>query len=316
MIEPFDVVNPFNCDVSLNQVSISKYRCKLIIAKVDSAKELEDNEVLEKLVPLTDVGFEILVYLDSVPRGKLTFVFTFPILDLGIWIVDSEATVLLWCVAADWFTVRLGSLVLIATAMGLLFFNQSQHTPKPPLDEEDSSLDKILDDLFRIRAENIKKIEREVPHRCDDITDYEDSDHDDGELPDLSTFSAINKFASVCEHVKENIDANTARELQEVQVKDVEMDKDYDIYHSNTEETLQWSLAKDPFLVLMEPKDYFEGSGNKEMGVELVQVDAHGVVLGLYLATGKHFKSGLVGYQADDDDGLFLSCGCCSWKQT
>nr|GEY13631.1 hypothetical protein [Tanacetum cinerariifolium] len=35
-------------------------------------------------------------------------------------------------------------------------------------------------------------------------------------------------------------------------------------------------------------------------------VDAHGVVLGLYLAIGKHFKSGLVGYHADDDDGLEL----------
>ncbi|GJW94787.1 hypothetical protein Tco_0174459 [Tanacetum coccineum] len=39
---------------------------------------------------------------------------------------------------------------------------------------------------------------------------------------------------------------------------------------------------------------------------KLVPVDAHGVVLGLYLATGKHFKSGLVRYRADDDDGLEL----------
>ncbi|GJS80202.1 hypothetical protein Tco_0730083 [Tanacetum coccineum] len=40
--------------------------------------------------------------------------------------------------------------------------------------------------------------------------------------------------------------------------------------------------------------------------VELVQFDAHGVMLGLYLATRKHFKSGLVRYHADDDDGLEL----------
>ncbi|GJV31168.1 hypothetical protein Tco_1391568 [Tanacetum coccineum] len=39
---------------------------------------------------------------------------------------------------------------------------------------------------------------------------------------------------------------------------------------------------------------------------ELAQVDTHGVGLGLYLATGKHLKSGLVGYHADDDDGLEL----------
>ncbi|GJS24619.1 hypothetical protein Tco_0453251 [Tanacetum coccineum] len=37
----------------------------------------------------------------------------------------------------------------------------------------------------------------------------------------------------------------------------------------------------------------------------LVQVDAHKVLLGLYLATRKHFESGLVGYHADDD-GLEL----------
>ncbi|GKA29401.1 hypothetical protein Tco_0715646 [Tanacetum coccineum] len=119
--------------------------------------------------------------------------------------------------------------------------------------------------------------------------------------------------------VKENINANTTRELEEVQVEDVEMDEDYDIYHSNPEETLQWSLAKDPFLVLMELRDQsnvMHQTTLSSISNELVQVDAHGVVLGLYLATGKHFKSGLVGYHADDNDGLFLSCGCCSRKRT
>ncbi|GJS25330.1 hypothetical protein Tco_0453962 [Tanacetum coccineum] len=100
------------------------------------------------------------------------------------------------------------------------------------MDKEDSSLDEILDDLFRIGEENIRKIEHEVPNRCDDITDYEDSDQEDGEL-----------------HV------NTAQELEEVHVEDVEMDEDYDIDHSNTKEALQWSPAKDPFLVVMELDD-------------------------------------------------------------
>nr|GEW89438.1 hypothetical protein [Tanacetum cinerariifolium] len=109
------------------------------------------------------------------------------------------------------------------------------------MDKEDSSLDKILDDLFRIGAENIRKIKHEVPNRCDDITDYEDSDQEDGELSDLSTFSTTNEFASACEQVKENIDVNTARELEEVQVENIEMDDDYNIDHSNTEETLQFS---------------------------------------------------------------------------
>ncbi|GKD64458.1 hypothetical protein Tco_1306566, partial [Tanacetum coccineum] len=75
--------------------------------------------------------------------------------------------------------------------------------------QEDSSLDEILDDLFRIGAENIRKMEHEVLNRCDDITDYEDSDQEDGELPNLLTFSATNEFSNVYEHVEDNINVNT-----------------------------------------------------------------------------------------------------------
>ncbi|GJZ17040.1 hypothetical protein Tco_0553163, partial [Tanacetum coccineum] len=75
------------------------------------------------------------------------------------------------------------------------------------------------------------------------------------ELPDLPTFSATNEFASVCEQFKENIDVNTAQEFGEVHVEDVEMDEDYDIDHSNIEKALQWSPAKDLFLVVMELDD-------------------------------------------------------------
>ncbi|GKA59208.1 hypothetical protein Tco_0758521 [Tanacetum coccineum] len=38
----------------------------------------------------------------------------------------------------------------------------------------------------------------------------------------------------------------------------------------------------------------------------LLQVDAHGVVLGSFFSTGRHFKFGLVRYQAKDDDGIFV----------
>ncbi|GJZ05697.1 hypothetical protein Tco_0539490 [Tanacetum coccineum] len=119
------------------------------------------------------------------------------------------------------------------------FFNQSQYTSKLPLDDEESSFDKILDDLFKIGAENIRKMEHEVPNRCDNITIYKDIDQEDGRLPDLPNFSATNEFASVCEQGKDNIDVNTAQELEEFQVEDVEMDKDYDIDHSNTKEAIQ-----------------------------------------------------------------------------
>ncbi|GKF75720.1 hypothetical protein Tco_0225164, partial [Tanacetum coccineum] len=61
-----------------------------------------------------------------------------------------------------------------------------------------------------IGEENIRNIEHKVPNRCDDITNYKDSDQEDGELPDLPTFSATNEFASVCEQVEKDIDVNTA----------------------------------------------------------------------------------------------------------
>ncbi|GKA06951.1 hypothetical protein Tco_0686175 [Tanacetum coccineum] len=38
----------------------------------------------------------------------------------------------------------------------------------------------------------------------------------------------------------------------------------------------------------------------------LNKVDAHGVVLGLYMAIGKNFKSELVGYHANDDGFFFV----------
>ncbi|GJY41576.1 hypothetical protein Tco_0428846 [Tanacetum coccineum] len=103
------------------------------------------------------------------------------------------------------------------------------------------------------RAENIRKMEHEVPNRCDNITDYEDNDQEYGRPPDLPNFSATNEFASVCEQGKGTIDVNTAQELEEVQVEDVEIDEDYNIDHSNTKEAIQWSHTHDPFLVVLEP---------------------------------------------------------------
>ncbi|GJZ71075.1 hypothetical protein Tco_0634926 [Tanacetum coccineum] len=102
-------------------------------------------------------------------------------------------------------------------------------------------------------------MEHEVPNRCDDKivenTDHEYGGQKDGELPDLPTFFVTNVFSSVCEHVDENIKISIAREKEEVPIKDVEMDEDHDVDHSRTKEALQLSLAKDPFLVFMEPKD-------------------------------------------------------------
>ncbi|GKA39243.1 hypothetical protein Tco_0731794 [Tanacetum coccineum] len=82
---------------------------------------------------------------------------------------------------------------------------------------------------------------------------YDEEDEEDGELLDLPTFPATNEFTSDSEQVEENIDI--VEEKEEVFMKDVEMDENHNIDHSGTKEALQWSLTKDPFLVIMELND-------------------------------------------------------------
>ncbi|GJT77591.1 retrovirus-related pol polyprotein from transposon TNT 1-94 [Tanacetum coccineum] len=81
----------------------------------------------------------------------------------------------------------------------------------------------------------------------------EDSDQENGELTNLPTFYATDVFASVCEYV--DIDISIAREKEEVTMKNVEMDEDHTIDRSHTNEALQWSLVKDPFLIYIELND-------------------------------------------------------------
>ncbi|GJZ89164.1 hypothetical protein Tco_0660946 [Tanacetum coccineum] len=135
----------------------------------------------------------------------------------------------------------------------ILMFQLITTPPNPLLDKEDSSLDEILDDLFKIGAKNLRKMEHEVPNRRDDVNNFKDYYQEDGELPDLPTFSATDEFASNSEQVEENIDI--AEEKEGVPMKDVEMDENHDIDHLGTEEALQWSFAESPFLVVIKLDD-------------------------------------------------------------
>ncbi|GJU06219.1 hypothetical protein Tco_1122649 [Tanacetum coccineum] len=65
----------------------------------ETAKELEDNGVLDRVEHLRVIGSKILAFLDAFPKGILTFRLTFPIGDLGFLTVKSVATVFLWDVA-------------------------------------------------------------------------------------------------------------------------------------------------------------------------------------------------------------------------
>ncbi|GJX81421.1 ribonuclease H-like domain-containing protein [Tanacetum coccineum] len=57
------------------------------------------------------------------------------------------------------------------------FFVQSPQAPNLPLDTIYSSIEKILDELFRVRAECLRRIEHEVLNRCDEET-FGDTNHE------------------------------------------------------------------------------------------------------------------------------------------
>nr|GEZ48727.1 retrotransposon-related protein [Tanacetum cinerariifolium] len=72
-------------------------------------------------------------------------------------------------------------------------------------------------------------------------------------------------------------------------------------------EELEKLLANDPKPHYME----IHGYNSEETKFEVTStrnyvVDAHGVVLGSFFATRRHFKLGLVRYHAKDDDGVFV----------
>ncbi|GJV22289.1 hypothetical protein Tco_1371309 [Tanacetum coccineum] len=117
------------------------------------------------------------------------------------------------------------------------FFNQSPQTLNLPLDKNGSSFEEILDDLFRIGAEKLRRMEHEVLNRCDDET-VKDTAHESGNLLNFPTFLVTNEFASVCKHDVDNINDNTAREKKEVHEEEVKMDENHDVDHSNIKEAL------------------------------------------------------------------------------
>nr|GEY17694.1 hypothetical protein [Tanacetum cinerariifolium] len=126
-------------------------------------------------------------------------------------------------------------------------------------------------------------MEHEIPNRCDDITDY----------------------------VEENI--NIAEEKEEVPMKDVEMDEKHDIDHSGTKEALQWSLAKDPFLVIMELNDQSSGVScclELSMGEEdLMTLEIPTVKNSLYRGSNRRSNSCCDGAVVSAEGETFYSWG-------
>ncbi|GJV85188.1 ribonuclease H-like domain-containing protein [Tanacetum coccineum] len=115
-------------------------------------------------------------------------------------------------------------------------FDQSPHTPNPPLDKKDLSLEEILDDLFRIGADNLRRMEQEeVQNVCDDKESRE-TDQENGDLLNFLVFPFIDIFANVCEQVVENINVNYAWGKRKFMWMTLQMDEDHENNITQTNE--------------------------------------------------------------------------------
>ncbi|GJR92146.1 hypothetical protein Tco_0264320 [Tanacetum coccineum] len=99
------------------------------------------------------------------------------------------------------------------------FFAQPPNTPNTPIVKKDSDFDEILDDLFRIGAENLRRMGQEKVQNGCDVDTSRDTNHESGNLLNFPIFPATNEFSSIFE---QDVDL----EKEEAQVED---DDDGDI---------------------------------------------------------------------------------------
>ncbi|GJZ51999.1 hypothetical protein Tco_0606514 [Tanacetum coccineum] len=211
----------------------------LVFSHMLKSFDREDLETLYKLVKAKYGSTRPVEDLDSVLYGDLKTMFKPHVEDNGRIVGikrlldDLEVTAAKVCVTA----AKQNGVQDTTYGFTPRIFDQSPQAPNPPLNKKDSSLEEILDDLFRIVADNLRMMEHEVPNRHDEET-VGDTKHESGNLLNFLIFPVTNKFASVCIQDDENINVSTIEEIEEVHVEDVEMDENHDVDHSNTNEAL------------------------------------------------------------------------------
>ncbi|GKC36504.1 hypothetical protein Tco_1048888, partial [Tanacetum coccineum] len=114
----------------------------------------------------------------------------------------------------------------------LWFFTQQPNTPNTPVDKKDSDFDEILDDLFSVGAENLRRMGQEkVRHGCN-VDTSKDTNHESGNLLNFPIFLAANEFSSICE---QDVDL----EKEEAEVEDDDDGDTYDIWDITIEDVEQ-----------------------------------------------------------------------------
>ncbi|GJR85988.1 hypothetical protein Tco_0209999 [Tanacetum coccineum] len=103
------------------------------------------------------------------------------------------------------------------------FFSQPSHTPNTPVDKKDFSLDEILDNLFRLGVENLRRMGQEKVQNGCDIDTSKDTNHGSGNLLNFPIFPGTNEFSNIYEY---DVDL----EKDEAQVEDDDGGETYDIW--------------------------------------------------------------------------------------
>ncbi|GJY86331.1 hypothetical protein Tco_0500357, partial [Tanacetum coccineum] len=122
-----------------------------------------------------------------------------------------------------------------------------------------NSVEALIDDGFQAQRNKEGEV---VPIEVGDKDNFNELCHDDGQFKtfvqhvELTTRKGIElKSMKKFNIVDENIDISIVREKEKVPMEVVEMDEDHGVDHSKIKEALQLSLATDPFIVFIEPKD-------------------------------------------------------------
>ncbi|GJZ85321.1 hypothetical protein Tco_0650660 [Tanacetum coccineum] len=101
------------------------------------------------------------------------------------------------------------------------FFAQPPNVPNTPVDKKDSDFDEILDDLFRVGAENMRRIGQEKIQNGCNVDTLRDTNHESDNLLNFP-ISATNELSSIC---KQDVDL----EKEEAEVEDDDDGDTYDI---------------------------------------------------------------------------------------
>ncbi|GJY53143.1 uncharacterized FCP1 homology domain-containing protein-like protein [Tanacetum coccineum] len=132
------------------------------------------------------------------------------------------------------------------------------------VDKKDSDFDEILDDLFILGAENLRRMGQEKVQNGCDIDTSRDRNHESSNHLNFPIFSTTNEFCSICEQdvdlekeearVEDDDDGDTY-DIWDITVKDVKRIKQFFNVPNETDEVIQ-SLIPQPIHITPPIDDY------------------------------------------------------------